>query len=210
MDRKRVHRRRTRLGRLAGGVSKLDDRRTEDVPPSGATEIVGNGGRATGLLSRRPPQLEQLLALAAERASNVGSRIHGVDHWRRVAENGAALAAETPGADAEVVAAFAALHDSQRLSDGRDPQHGERAAHLARTGCSEMSRPESFTTGHEETWCDELSVTSVRRRFGTSGRTCPHLAPRPRGAFGRSTIGRSRDGRRRLSVTRPPHCPSRN
>lgn len=53
---------------------------------------------------------------------------HGVGHWRNVAQNGRMLAALTPGADAEVVEAFAALHDSQRNSDGGDRYHGLRAA----------------------------------------------------------------------------------
>lgn len=59
------------------------------------------------------------------------SRIHGLTHWRRVAENGRTLCAHTPDADPEVVAAFAALHDSCRENDGRDPEHGTRAASLA-------------------------------------------------------------------------------
>jgi uncharacterized protein len=60
------------------------------------------------------------------------SKLHGPDHWRRVAENGAKLAAETPGADPWVVAIFAAIHDTQRLTDRYDPDHGPRAAMLAR------------------------------------------------------------------------------
>lgn len=57
--------------------------------------------------------------------------MHGVSHWRRVAENGRTLAAATPGADPVVVAAFAALHDAFRLDDGGDSQHGKRAADIA-------------------------------------------------------------------------------
>ena len=37
-----------------------------------------------------------------------------------------------PEADAEVVATFALIHDSQRQSDGYDPDHGRRAATLGR------------------------------------------------------------------------------
>lgn len=55
---------------------------------------------------------------------------HGVAHWARVFENGMRLATET-GADVEVVSLFAILHDSRRLNEGSDPEHGPRAAHLA-------------------------------------------------------------------------------
>lgn len=75
--------------------------------------------------------LERYLVLGVEHAKNPHSSIHGVDHWRRVGDKGVELAAATPGADERVVAAFAGLHDSQRLSEGRDPDHGARAAALA-------------------------------------------------------------------------------
>jgi uncharacterized protein len=57
---------------------------------------------------------------------------HGVAHWARVLENGLRLAGET-GADVEVVGLFAVLHDSRRVSEGTDPDHGPRASELART-----------------------------------------------------------------------------
>jgi uncharacterized protein len=55
---------------------------------------------------------------------------HGVSHWARVLENGRRLTAET-GANLEVVTLFAVLHDSQRLSESSDPEHGPRAARFA-------------------------------------------------------------------------------
>jgi uncharacterized protein len=55
---------------------------------------------------------------------------HGVAHWARVLENGLRLAEET-GADVEVVSLFAVLHDSKRLNEGFDPDHGPRAAGFA-------------------------------------------------------------------------------
>jgi uncharacterized protein len=60
------------------------------------------------------------------------SGIHGLAHWMRVRANGLRLAEQT-GADPQVVELFAFLHDSQRLNDGRDPQHGARAAEFAST-----------------------------------------------------------------------------
>jgi uncharacterized protein len=55
---------------------------------------------------------------------------HGVAHWARVLENGLLLAAET-GANVEVVSLFAVLHDSRRINEMTDPDHGPRAAEFA-------------------------------------------------------------------------------
>jgi uncharacterized protein len=60
------------------------------------------------------------------------SGIHGLAHWRRVHENGLRLATLT-GANAVVVELFAFLHDACRLNDGRDHDHGPRAAALVRS-----------------------------------------------------------------------------
>jgi len=58
--------------------------------------------------------------------------IHGAPHWARVRENGLRIASLN-GANPRVIELFAFLHDSQRHSDGRDPQHGERAADFVKT-----------------------------------------------------------------------------
>lgn len=55
---------------------------------------------------------------------------HGLAHWGRVLENGLELAPKT-GADAEVVALFAVLHDARRRNEDTDPGHGARGAELA-------------------------------------------------------------------------------
>ncbi|MCA9059549.1 MAG: hypothetical protein KDA85_13675, partial [Planctomycetaceae bacterium] len=55
---------------------------------------------------------------------------HGVAHWARVLENGLRLA-ESTGASVEVVSLFAVLHDSRRVNEVTDPQHGPRAAEFA-------------------------------------------------------------------------------
>ncbi len=57
---------------------------------------------------------------------------HGIAHWARVLANGLRLAEET-GARIEVVQLFAVLHDSRRIGEGEDPDHGPRAAEFART-----------------------------------------------------------------------------
>ena len=56
--------------------------------------------------------------------------IHGVEHWARVMYNGL-LIADQIEADRRVVTLFALFHDSCRLNDGHDPQHGARGAALA-------------------------------------------------------------------------------
>jgi uncharacterized protein len=55
---------------------------------------------------------------------------HGVAHWARVLENGLKLAEET-GAIVDVVRLFAVLHDSRRMNEHTDPDHGPRAAEFA-------------------------------------------------------------------------------
>ena len=60
------------------------------------------------------------------------SGIHGAPHWARVRENGLRLA-ELTGAKPRVIELFAFLHDSRRLNDGHDPEHGPRAAQFAQS-----------------------------------------------------------------------------
>lgn len=55
------------------------------------------------------------------------SEIHGPLHWRQVYRNGIYLARHT-GADIALVELFSLFHDSCRLDDGKDPEHGIRAA----------------------------------------------------------------------------------
>ena len=55
---------------------------------------------------------------------------HGVAHWARVLENGLRLANVT-GADIEVVQLFAVFHDSKRVKETSDPDHGRFGAEFA-------------------------------------------------------------------------------
>ncbi len=71
-------------------------------------------------------RVERIFSYATDHARS--STLHGPGHWRRVASFGAQLARETPGADLHVVALFSVLHDTQRFTDGRDREHGRRAA----------------------------------------------------------------------------------
>lgn len=58
--------------------------------------------------------------------------IHGASHWSRVRINGLMLAEKT-GARIEVVELFSFLHDSKRISDSSDDEHGLRAAQFAQS-----------------------------------------------------------------------------
>lgn len=55
---------------------------------------------------------------------------HGVSHWARVLTNGLRLC-EATGAHVEVVRLFAIFHDSRRINEGHDPDHGQRGADFA-------------------------------------------------------------------------------
>lgn len=55
---------------------------------------------------------------------------HGIAHWSRVWLHGRVLARHLDVAPA-LLAWFAYLHDSQRESEGTDPEHGLRAADFA-------------------------------------------------------------------------------
>lgn len=70
-------------------------------------------------------------AILAEYALHIDG-LHGVAHWARVLENGLRLSEQT-GATVEVVRLFAVFHDSKRISDGSDPDHGRRGADFAKS-----------------------------------------------------------------------------
>ncbi len=55
---------------------------------------------------------------------------HGVSHWARVLEIGLRLARMTE-ANVAVVSLFALFHDSHRINEGRDPDHGLRGVDFA-------------------------------------------------------------------------------
>lgn len=58
--------------------------------------------------------------------------VHGVVHWARVLENGLRIA-EANGADRDVVTLFALFHDSRRVNEGDDDDHGLRGGEFARS-----------------------------------------------------------------------------
>lgn len=62
------------------------------------------------------------------------SSIHGPEHWKRVEAVGLKIArlVNNPKVDEDVIKLFAVFHDSRRLNDNDDPQHGYRAADYVR------------------------------------------------------------------------------
>ena len=64
--------------------------------------------------------------------------IHGPRHWATVERNGLYLA-EFTGASPTLVSLFSLFHDSCRLDDGYDPEHGPRAAEYVFSLRSELS-----------------------------------------------------------------------
>lgn len=86
-----------------------------------------HAGRTNGAASPLRPELWRLLRREF-RLDWQG--IHGAPHWCRVLAHGRYLAALTD-ASLDVVELFAVLHDVKREHDGRDPEHGFRAADFA-------------------------------------------------------------------------------
>lgn len=70
------------------------------------------------------------------------SGVHGDEHWRCVAATGLALADDLTGCDRRVVFLFGLLHDTRRVNEHVDPEHGPRAAawtlELAAAGSLEL------------------------------------------------------------------------
>ena len=59
------------------------------------------------------------------------SALHGETHWRCVAATGLELASEDATVDRAMVFCFGLLHDTRRVNDAVDPEHGARAAQFA-------------------------------------------------------------------------------
>ncbi len=84
-------------------------------------------GRAPATLWR---DLDELLEAVYSSATKLGSAIHGPEHWHSVAVAALHLLAACERADRPSAFLFALLHDTRRINDGSDPEHGPRAAEL--------------------------------------------------------------------------------
>ncbi len=82
------------------------------------------------------PSVPALLDAVMSGVCRSVSPLHGEEHWARVAFAGLAIAEMVPDVDPVVTTLFALLHDSRRLDDEDDPEHGPRAAELADELCA--------------------------------------------------------------------------
>jgi len=85
------------------------------------------------MLTRKGSQIDnvpgipiRLLNVILSRFALPNNSIHGITHWKRVEAIGRRLAASIE-ADVAVVSHFAYLHDSCRVNEDFDPEHGLRA-----------------------------------------------------------------------------------
>ncbi len=75
---------------------------------------------------------DRLWKIVTSNPNRINSRCHGQEHWARVERNGLYIC-QLNGADEDVVKLFSLFHDSMRLNDGRDPEHGFRGAEYAKS-----------------------------------------------------------------------------
>ncbi len=123
--------------------------------------------RSEGSFLIKSPMIDPgLIKLVSRDAQLVASPIHGLYHWRTVERNGLYLAEHTE-CDAEVIHCFAYLHDSMRFSEGRDLDHGARAADYARYHRSAL--------GLNGAQLDLLCEACTAHTAGTET-TCPTVA----------------------------------
>jgi uncharacterized protein len=72
----------------------------------------------------------ELISMIVDQSSLSRGGYHSLDHWIRVLANGRKLSKIT-GANIKVVELFSLFHDSRRLNEGYDPEHGPRGAAFA-------------------------------------------------------------------------------
>jgi uncharacterized protein len=75
-------------------------------------------------------EFANLWTLAAKQFRLGSNTLHGSDHWQRVERNALRIAPHSR-ANVQIVRLFAVLHDSQRMNESHDPEHGRRAAEWA-------------------------------------------------------------------------------
>jgi len=93
-----------------------------------------------------------LAALVEGQAPLADSLDHGTSHWRAVARTGLELCSRTPDADPRLILLFALLHDSRRVNEFADPDHGPEAARylttLRKEGIINLSNEDSTTLAY--------------------------------------------------------------
>ena len=72
---------------------------------------------------------KSLIALLVEQFELRLNSFHGIKHWARVLENGRYLASNN-GSVLQVVELFSIFHDSRRIKEGFDLDHGKRGLRI--------------------------------------------------------------------------------
>jgi hypothetical protein len=72
----------------------------------------------------------ELAARIEADSAGAHSHVHGIMHWRAVAQSGLYLAGLIEDLDPALILLFGLLHDSCRENEFDDPYHGHRAAQL--------------------------------------------------------------------------------
>jgi uncharacterized protein len=116
--------------------------------------------RTRGTAPQEIPDARRLLVAVHASPS---SSLHAAGHALEVAFAGVRLIEAGAPADPAVVLAFAVLHDSQRRSEGHDPEHGARAAEVARDLYQEVH---GLSAAQLEVLCSAL-VDHARGRTST-------------------------------------------
>jgi uncharacterized protein len=146
------------------------------------------------------PDLSNLWVLATRRFSLGPHSMHGSAHWQRVELNGLEIARHS-GADERVVRLFAVLHDSRRLNESHDPEHGQRAADWAR---ELRGREFDLPDTEFDLLCDAMirhdrGETSADPTVGTCWDAdrldLPRVGIRPHASYMSTAYGRSRASR---------------
>jgi uncharacterized protein len=76
-------------------------------------------------------ELTALVDVVLSQAWRRDSGLHGDEHWRCVTATGLVLAPWSDWVDRTLVFCFGLLHDTRRVNDAIDPEHGPRAASFA-------------------------------------------------------------------------------
>jgi uncharacterized protein len=104
-----------------------------------AVQVVSRYGR--GVMDKEViPDLRKLLDAVFAGSTSRQSFLHGEGHWKCVAWTGLQLCQAIPEVDCGVVFLFGLFHDTQRLNDGHDPDHGRRAGKYLRQLHGEVFR----------------------------------------------------------------------
>ena len=106
----------------------------QHAAPTGKLDVRNNEAIVADESAWRNALLDGFQDLVSEvhsKSTLHASRDHGDHHWRLVACTGAVLLEESGAGDPMVLLLFGLFHDSQRVNEFDDPEHGKRGGILA-------------------------------------------------------------------------------